>query len=673
MLNKQTLTLLIGTWLLGSAGVPVYGQFINDSLSHALPEVVVTAPLPREVIPGQKLTGPQLEQLSTFSVADAIRYFSGVQIKDYGGIGGLKTINVRSMGTNHMGIFYDGIQLGNAQNGQIDLGRYSLDNVAEISLHNGQKSNIFQSAKDYGSAGTVYITTKRPTFEEGKSYNLRVGLKGGSFGLIAPSLAWEQKLPRGFSAAASTELIKSHGRYPFRYKRVFEDGTVAYDTTAIRENGDITALRAELMAYKTLPDGEWDIHGYYYHSKRGLPGPIVRNVFQHGQRLEDESYFVQSKYRQRLTDRYSLKINAKYANDYTCYMDNEWTSPLYVDNRYLQHELYASAANMVELWDWLKLNLAVDYQLNVMQANLVNFVQPTRHTVLTALAAEAKWRWFTLQVSGLGTFVREQIKQEGAVAPRKDIFTPAVVLSVKPLPEEELYIEAFYKDIFRLPTFNDLYYTFIGNADLRPEYATQYNLGLRYTFSPKEGWMKALQLKLDAYYNEITDKIVAVPAGNMFRWMMLNLGRVEIRGVELTANTHLRPTKDLSLTGQLAYTYQNAQDVTNPKDKNYKHQIIYIPKHSGSVIASADYKSWGLNYSFIYTGERYNTKYNDANSHMLPWYTHDLSLRKVFSFRDRYSLRVSLDINNLLDQHYDVVLNYPMPGRNYKVSLLFKM
>ena len=81
------------------------------------------------------------------SVADAIRYFSGIQIKDYGGIGGLKTVNIRSMGTQHVGVFYDGIQLGNTQNGQIDLGRFSMDNMEAISVYNGQKSNTFQSAK----------------------------------------------------------------------------------------------------------------------------------------------------------------------------------------------------------------------------------------------------------------------------------------------------------------------------------------------------------------------------------------------------------------------------------------------------------------------------------------------------------------------------------------------
>ena len=76
-----------------------------------------------KIIPAQELSGTELERLNVVSVADAIRYFSGVQIKDYGGIGGLKTVNIRSMGTQHVGVFYDGIQLGNAQNGQIDLGR----------------------------------------------------------------------------------------------------------------------------------------------------------------------------------------------------------------------------------------------------------------------------------------------------------------------------------------------------------------------------------------------------------------------------------------------------------------------------------------------------------------------------------------------------------------------
>lgn len=85
-----------------------------------------------------------------------------MQIKDYGGIGGLKTVNIRSMGSQHVGVFYDGIQIGNAQNGTVDLGKFSLDNMELVSVYNGQKSDIFQSARDFASASAVYMVTRRP-------------------------------------------------------------------------------------------------------------------------------------------------------------------------------------------------------------------------------------------------------------------------------------------------------------------------------------------------------------------------------------------------------------------------------------------------------------------------------------------------------------------------------
>ena len=143
-----------------------------DSVQHVREVVVVSKPSGRDVIPAQRLNGEQLERLGSYSVADAMRYFSGIQIKDYGGVGGIKTINVRSMGSSHLGVYYDGVELGNAQNGQVDLGQFSLDNVEEIALYNGQKSAIFQPASDFGIAGSVYIRTKAPRFVAGKPYNL---------------------------------------------------------------------------------------------------------------------------------------------------------------------------------------------------------------------------------------------------------------------------------------------------------------------------------------------------------------------------------------------------------------------------------------------------------------------------------------------------------------------
>lgn len=117
-----------------------------DSVQR-LNEVVVLGNSQRSVIPSQQLKGEELQRLNSLSVADALRFFAGVQLKDYGGVGGIKTVNIRSMGTNHVGVFYDGIQLSNAQNGQVDLGMFSLDNMQAISLYNGQKSQISSRQK----------------------------------------------------------------------------------------------------------------------------------------------------------------------------------------------------------------------------------------------------------------------------------------------------------------------------------------------------------------------------------------------------------------------------------------------------------------------------------------------------------------------------------------------
>lgn len=662
MKNKLLITLIIGFF----SAFHTLGQFKLDSLQH-LPEVVVTADAPKEVIPGQKLSGKELERMNSFSVADAIRYFSGVQVKDYGGIGGLKTVNIRSMGTNHTGVFYDGVQLENAQNGQVDLGKFSLDNIESISLHNGQKSSIFQSAKDYGSAGTIYMQTKRPFFEAGKKKNFNFRIKSGSFMLFNPSLLWEHKLTESYSFTLNSEFISSDGKYPFRYKRVFKDGTVAYDTTATRKNGDITAVRAEAFLFKEKKDEKWDLHGYYYYSHRGLPGFVVKNVWGHGQRMYDEDYFIQSRYEKKIGTFYRGKLNAKYANNYNRYIDGDWTSPTYVDNKYLQESWYISSANKLRVLPYLQFNIAADFTLNTMRSNIPDFSYPTRFSLLTAAAAELNFDSFKLQASGLGTFVHEKVKKN-APAPSKKIFTPTIIVSVKPFKEHSFNIMAFYKKIFRMPTFNDLYYTFIGTRTLKPEYVVQYNLGVNYRLHPKSSIVKYVYAQTDVYYNQVTDKIIAMPANNPYFWTMVNLGKVDIRGLEIKTDIAFEPIKTVTSTVKLNYTYQKAIDVTNERNKNYCHQIPYIPWHSGSAIASVEHKSWGMNYSFIYVGKRYNAKYNQKDSEMQPWYTNDISFRKDFSGRDKIKYRIALDISNLLDQHYEVVLSYPMPGRNYRLT-----
>ena len=126
--------------------------------------------------------------------------------------------------------------------------------------------------------------------------------------------------------------------------------------------------------------------------------------------------------------------------------------------------------------------------------------------------------------------------------------------------------------------------------------------------------------------------------------------------------------RDRTITGKLQYTYQEAIDITNPSDNYYRHQIPYIPWHSGSAIVMLNWNTWALNYSFIYVGERYNQQENIRYNHTQPWYTSDLSLQKRWQIKKVF-LKCTAEVNNLLNQDYDVILNYPMPMRNYRFSI----
>ena len=646
-----------------------------DSLYNQfqISEVEVTArALTKDVIVPQTLKGAELQRLNALSVADALRYFSGVQLKDYGGVGGIKTINVRSMGSQHTAVYYNGVQLGNAQNGQVDLGRFSLDNMEEIQLYNGQKSDIFQSAREFGAAGNVYLTTRKPYFKAGERAHVRAQMRFGSFALANPNVGVDVKLTDGLSLTMDAEYVYSDGKYPFRYRRVLPNGETAYDTTAIRQNGDVNAVRTELGLhhyYRTT--GFWRVHAYNYWSERGVPGAIVNNVWRNGERLWDRNTFVQVQWQDEWFDRWSTRVLAKYANDYTHYLNYD-ERLLPSNNEYLQQEAYLSFANKVQVFNWWDVSLAYDYQYNTLaRENLLLQAAPEHfyrhsHWLSAATAFNIK-EYLRMQASVLMTAVDDN-------TPR---VTPGVFVSLRPYPAIDLSINAFYKQSYRYPTFNDLYYTDLGNANLRPELARQHSVEIAYRKAEKTYEINA---SASYYYNRVTDKIIAYPKGQQFRWTMLNLGTVKINGVDAKADASVYLPLRFVLRTRLNYTFQKAIDVTNENDTYYGHQIPYIPKHSGSVVVSLDWESkrgdhYGLNYSFIYVGERYCQQENTIYNYVQPWYTHDLSLYGEWGVpaskkNDRLVwLKANLEINNLLGQDYEVIQNYPMPKQNVRCTL----
>ena len=240
---------------------------------HEIPTVTVEA---RRISPALTATSPlqvmgkaDMERLGVHEVAEAVRHFSGVSVKDYGGIGGLKTVSVRSMGAQHTGVIYDGVSVSDCQSGQVDISRFSLDNVSELTLTIGQTDNIYQSARAFASAGTLSIQTARPDFTDSPFY-LYANLKAGSYGMANPSVLYSQRLSQNTGLTVYGDFLRADGNYPFK----MWNGNHLIDSR--RNNSDIRTWRAEATLYTTLtPKQDLQVKAYLFDSQRGLPGGVI--------------------------------------------------------------------------------------------------------------------------------------------------------------------------------------------------------------------------------------------------------------------------------------------------------------------------------------------------------------------------------------------------------------
>ena len=389
--------------------IPLFAQQQKVDTTHTyfIPEVTVSDIYQtrevRSTAPLQLFSKEALKNLHALQVSDAVKHFAGVTVKDYGGIGGLKTVSIRSLGAQHTAVGYDGIAITDCQTGQIDISRFSLDNVDQLSLSNGQSDNIFQPARFFASAGILDIQTLTPRFEKGKRTNISAAFKTGSWGLVNPSILLEQQLSPQWTVSANGEWMSSDGQYPYTLRY----GNAADDLTSRekRKNTDVETFRAETGLYGNFSDKEqWRLKAYYFQSSRGLPkATTLYNDFS-AQHLWDKNTFIQSQYKKEFSRQWVFRTSAKWNWSYQHYLDpaiknNEGKT----ENSYYQQEYYLSASVLYRLLNNLSFSLSTDGSINTMNANMADFAHPTRYSWLTAIAGKYVNEWFTLSASALAT------------------------------------------------------------------------------------------------------------------------------------------------------------------------------------------------------------------------------------------------------------------------------
>ena len=645
----------LASFLLLLCPLSMTAQTVTNDSTQTIEEVVVKGfRIPGNILastPIQTLSHSDMERLGIHDMGDALKRFAGVQVKDYGGVGGMKTVNIRGLGAGHTGVTYDGVQVGDCQSGQVDLSRFTLDNVSLVSLQIGQEDNIYQSAKSYTSAGLININTLQGVSD--RKPHLTTTLRTGSYGLFAPSLLYHQQLSR-LGIGAYTSYERANGVYWFTLKNGIKT------IHERRNNSDIKTWRGELnMSYQLTDKQTLQWKAYGFTSNRGLPGAVIYDNTYSAERLKDKNVFTQMLYENRFSNRIKMKAAAKWNYSWSRYSDIPASG--YKEDTYRQNETYLTATLWTNPLQGLNLSVAQDYAHNHLSMTLPKAANPTRNSLWTALAANYQTGPFSVNTSLLATNIYERVKQ-GNASNGFHRLSPAFSMQWRCL--QDFRLRFGYKDIFRTPTLNELYYTGIGNRHLNPEKSRMWNLGATYSHT----FNHTLQLSLtaDGYFGNVTDKIIAVP--KMFYWQMMNAGKVRQLGLDVSANIEKRWGNDWTVSATGSYSLMNATDISDPTAVYYRNQIAYTPRHSGSASILLHTPWLDFSYNVLFMGERYTLSYNIPDNRMKPFADHSITLSREFKI-NKQQLQVQFDVRNLGNKNYEVVRFYPMPGTNWRLSV----
>ncbi len=642
----------------------------TEAGAKALGETVVMARFDRKTLrsatPAFSIDKEKMLRNGVTDISDAVHRLPGVTLRDYGGAGGMKTVSVRGLGSAHTAVVYDGMLLSDAQSGSIDLSRYSTDNLEELSLVIGDNDDIFISAKAAASPATLSLATPGMNLN-GEKLQMTSQIKVGSFGYVSPFIRGTVRVGERIALGFTGEYTHAKNDYPFD----LENGNIV--TREKRSHNLMNSGHGEFnLLWKTRGDGELSAKVYYYDNNRQLPGPVLLyNVDASTGRLHDRNSFGQAVFTSRLGEKWRLRVSGKF----------NWSGSLYteIDKKYpggrleqfyWQREAYAGTQLLYEATRAWSFDYSADYSFNSLNSNDDKTdAHPRRNTFLQSLTA--KWRYGRIVILG-------RLVQSNYFNSCRDGFkplvnhnrlSPSVSVSGRLLRSGYLYGRLSYKNIFRMPTFNEAFYNRFGNPYLRPESTDQFNFGLTYQ-APAAYWLPQLVITADVYRNIVHDRIVAIPQ-NMFIWSVTNLSSVHVTGADVTLNSTLSVARRHDIVVSGTWSYQRAEIDVDESDPVHGCQVAYIPLNSGS--GSVGYENPWVNVVVHGRGTsaRYMSNSNSPMTRMPGYFEAGATLWRRFALRNGNMIEVRGDLINMFDKQYAVIARYPMPGRSWTLTLKY--
>lgn len=598
-----------------------------------------------------------IKRLQTRSLSQLLIQHSPVFIKTCG-LGSTASASFRGTTSSHTLVLWNGFQLNSPTLGEVDFSTIPVFFTDEISLQWGSKT----SANSGGLGGVVNIGNKQK-FNEGLLLDVKQTY--GSFN------TWGSYVTVGYSAKNMITRIKAY--------RNSSDNNFTYTNVATIPHQEMQQKNADFVDYGVMPEIQFRIKNslltivsWNQKSHRNYP-QIMPNAFNNTKEYADNDFsrnFISYKYYWN-TGRVELKSAFFY--DKQDYFLESYTSngnPVTQINSINKSNVFRQIADLQqELYKSWKLYAKIQYDSeNVTSSDY----EPTEvESVETSDIGLKKRNILSFYTAIEGKICRDldlrMTLRNDIVDVKSAGFFPTATFTYRTPFVKGLSFNAGYSHNYRNPTLNDLYWYPGGNENLKSESGKTFDFDLNYFY---ENVNFNLNFRTGIYYSKVKDWIQWVPTNYRY-WSPRNVSEVLARGLELHLRANYRYAFwNFSLSGNYVYSKTTDESEYAQQYDSDGKQLIYIPLHHANAFAEVRWKTWNMNYTMEFTGER-KTSMNDDDffAFNLPYYIlHHISFGKQIN-----KLRFELRINNLTDKDYQTVLWRAMPGINYEFYFEYKL
>jgi vitamin B12 transporter len=622
-------------------------------LSYALPEeIVVTGtrtriPIWQSPVPVTVIDGDYINRSGSITVGELLETNGAAEIRSYGN-NGLATVSVRGLAADQTLVMINGVRINSPQNGLVDLSTIPLYGIKRIELHRGGASSLYGSN---ALGGIINIITEVPA--ENKSFaevyagigsfgfgrlNVRGGMQSGTYGLVI---------------SAGTERAQNDFTFTSRF---VPDGR-----TLRRINADYTYRHMSIDGMYRFGD-EKTLRYFLKFSgaDRGAPGPFVGGI-QSAARQTDNHIQTAVTYSDLFAGRWLVRVTPHYLYTDILYGDPD----VQLGGSLLEsRSATAQFGGSIDVTGSLHRSLLLTAGTEISRAhidadNIPGDVRRLDVVTFTGLTWKLPSFGNTRIILYPSLRYDKLRNRSGTSAISNDQLTWRIGLNIRPFAYDRFVVRASAGRNFKAPNFNDLYWMPGGNPELKPENSDSYDAGFRLSIPVFSG---SFTVDGSVFYLHTRDRIVWQPGSIASIWSPVNFDDVRSTGMELYGGWSA-PSGfiDLSVTYLLQDVYARFSGSSAAKSF-----LPYVPGETLHGNVSLTVLPAHISFQPRYVGHRYVA--GGGSQYLAAYVSADLLIDLHFRLY-MFSAAAGVQIKNLPDESYELIQNYPMPGREYRLTL----